>query len=830
MGLYRRGLSYVIENLLKTSEAAMEEALWRLFLVYDGLILGPVRGGTQFVTAIKERVALFLAGDWDPLFNEHLQFRDPSSRPPPTTQPTLDDPTDIKAARAQRHVLANQSLGSAASALRSNPFPTPLIPGDVTSAFEKLNPQTGDPTPRPQEPGVAARSPEEELASSAWLRGLGLDADAPAESAWERRPLQPPTGDLPPPVAFSVEDVLKRVRRTNRSSAGGLSGSNYKTMQAWFFAADTLAEKLTELFNRIAAGQVPASIVPLLTAGRGVAIPKPGGVGLRPVVVGSILLRFVGTLALIQKSAEISSFFLEPRPLQFAVGLAGGCELMAAAITAFLDENHGWVDIAADAKNAFNSFCRSRMWGPLLQHFPSLAALGRLMYGDASSIVFNEAGIGRTEVLNSVGTRQGCSWGSFLYCLTIQPLLQQLAEEFPDCTVLAFADDVHILGPPQLAAQAYERWRFLYGALLQGQLNDSKSKCYSPRLSEDDVRRAGLPSGIEVSTEGTRVLGGPVGSTAFCRDFAKGIVAEVTEDFKVISRMTSLQAQHCLATGAVQHRINHLLRMIPGGEVADYGDIMEAYDNALLDLPRGMVRRLSLPDHAAALVSLPLSSGGLGYRPWKSHADCAFLASYMHTAHHFPKLFPALAHRVPPILDLVPATGTPPPPPSPQAALAARAFVRITASAPLVRDRLTGGAPVLRHAQHALSAIVTEAETQRVVSLIHALDRPSLPRHMELYHSNCGDAVTLAMVPSDPATTLSNEIFETGMKRRLLIELTPVTPSERRKCPVCHKESTCERSVQEPDRSVDEFGDHIVGCKGMLPLRTKLWHDPLVQC
>jgi len=135
---------------------------------------------------------------------------------------------------------------------------------------------------------------------------------------------------------------------------------------------------------------------------------------------------------------------------------------------------------------------------------------------------------------------------------------------------------------------------------------------------------------------------------------------------------------------------------------------MEAYDTALLDLPKGMARRLSLPDHAAALVSLPLSSGGLGYRPWKSHADCAFLASYMHTAHHFSKLLPALVHRVPPILDLVPATSTPPPPPpSLQAALTARAFVRITASAPLVRDRLTGGAPALRHAQHALSAIVT---------------------------------------------------------------------------------------------------------------------------
>ena len=77
-----------------------------------------------------------------------------------------------------------------------------------------------------------------------------------------------------PPVTYSAEDLLKRVRRTNSSSAGGLSGSNYKTMQAWFVAADTLAEQLTELFNRIAAGQVPASIVPFLTAGRGLVIPN----------------------------------------------------------------------------------------------------------------------------------------------------------------------------------------------------------------------------------------------------------------------------------------------------------------------------------------------------------------------------------------------------------------------------------------------------------------------------------------------------------------------------------------------------------------------------
>ena len=130
-----------------------------------------------------------------------------------------------------------------------------------------------------------------------------------------------------------------------------ISGSNYKSMQAWFSAEDSPAEKITSLFNFIAAGKVPPTITPLLTAGRGVALPRASGVGLQPVVVGSIIMRFVGTLALVQQPARVTSNFLEPKPLQFAVGLAGGCELMILAITALLDVHLEWVDITADAKN-----------------------------------------------------------------------------------------------------------------------------------------------------------------------------------------------------------------------------------------------------------------------------------------------------------------------------------------------------------------------------------------------------------------------------------------------------------------------------------------------
>jgi len=124
---------------------------------------------------------------------------------------------------------------------------------------------------------------------------------------------------------------------------GGRS-KNYKSMQAWC-AEDSLAEKITSLFILIAAGKVPPTNIPLLTAGRGVALPEAPGVGLPPVVVGSIILRFVGTPALVQQSARTTSHFLEPKPLQFAVGLAGGCELMISAITALLDIHPEWVDI-----------------------------------------------------------------------------------------------------------------------------------------------------------------------------------------------------------------------------------------------------------------------------------------------------------------------------------------------------------------------------------------------------------------------------------------------------------------------------------------------------
>ena len=69
--------------------------------------------------------------------------------------------------------------------------------------------------------------------------------------------------------------------------------------------------------------------------------------------------------------------------------------------------NPGNIEISCDAKNAFNSWCRSRLWDPLLANFPSLYTLLHLMYGEAADVFFLEDQSGFEKIVNEVGSRQG---------------------------------------------------------------------------------------------------------------------------------------------------------------------------------------------------------------------------------------------------------------------------------------------------------------------------------------------------------------------------------------------------------------------------------------
>jgi hypothetical protein len=156
-----------------------------------------------------------------------------------------------------------------------------------------------------------------------------------------------------------------------------------------------------------------------------------------------------------------------------------------------------------------------------------------MVYGESADIIFFEADCGIAKVSNSVGSRQGCSLGSLLYCVAIQPLLLQLRKEFPDLLILAFCDDVHFVGDPIQASQAYKRYKFLYSSVLQGELRDDKGNIYSPNPIEDVTKLASLPEGMPMTNDGVRILGAPVGSPAFCESFSHDIVASIMKDVEI---------------------------------------------------------------------------------------------------------------------------------------------------------------------------------------------------------------------------------------------------------------------------------------------------------
>ena len=63
------------------------------------------------------------------------------------------------------------------------------------------------------------------------------------------------------------------------------------------------------------------------------------------------------------------------------------------------------------------------------------------------------------------------------------PSLKELASAFPDCVIIAYADNVWILGTPARAALAFPSFRSMYDSKLKGNLRVDKCMVYSLKFT-----------------------------------------------------------------------------------------------------------------------------------------------------------------------------------------------------------------------------------------------------------------------------------------------------------------------------------------------------------
>jgi hypothetical protein len=262
----------------------------------------------------------------------------------------------------------------------------------------------------------------------------------------------------------------------------------------------------------------------------------------------------------------------------------------------------------------------------------------------------------------------------------------------------------------------------------------------------------GFPPDMKFVHDGTRVLGAPIGTDSFKAKFASETVDSIIDDLNALALMPSFQSQHLLTTKSVAHRINHLLRTIPGGETSLFGALELRYDDSLVLVPQRICHQVALGTLPRLISSLPLTHGGLGYRTWQATSDPAFLASYTYISHTFPTLFPRYACQYPPANSI---TSIPHPVPR-QSFFASRALARLRALSPAAAEVVLTPPESLRELQHALSVKADTGRALQASSLCHSLDAPDHPRHAAVFNSNCGDSYTFATIPTDADTTFSN--------------------------------------------------------------------------
>ena len=200
------------------------------------------------------------------------------------------------------------------------------------------------------------------------------------------------------------------------------------------------------------------------------------------------------------------------RPLQFGVGVRGGCEGVVHATRANLaDESlppdQKWC-LQVDLVNGFNLSSRSHMFEEVRRLMPELSPWVESCYGVSSVLNF-----GSGSIPSTAGVHQGDPLGPFLFALTQQPVIKLLQEVESLVENCWFLDDGTLIGTKEALIQA---WDIL---VKEGEprglfLSQEKSLVFCPEHDPND--QDPLSRGVKrAEGKGFKLLGAPLGAKEF---------------------------------------------------------------------------------------------------------------------------------------------------------------------------------------------------------------------------------------------------------------------------------------------------------------------------
>ena len=194
-----------------------------------------------------------------------------------------------------------------------------------------------------------------------------------------------------PPITLTGRQVYEAIQGFKAGTAPGPSGLRAEHLKEAKAARTegrgaAVVGALTRLVNTMAAGKVPTEVTPYFCGGNLFAAVKKSG-GLRPVAVGDILRRLTSKCIAYSVAGRAS---VHLRPLQFGVGVRGGCEGVVHATRATLEDetilpDRKWM-LQVDFVNGFNQVDRTHMFTEVRKNFPRHSSLGGVvLWGGVSA-------------------------------------------------------------------------------------------------------------------------------------------------------------------------------------------------------------------------------------------------------------------------------------------------------------------------------------------------------------------------------------------------------------------------------------------------------------
>ena len=428
---------------------------------------------------------------------------------------------------------------------------------------------------------------------------------------------------------FEASDVAKALDSFPKRSGAGRSGLKPQHLKdAASCKSPVIQERflgrLTRFVNFLTAGEAITDVSPYVGGAPLMALIKDDD-GVRPIAIGETFRRLASKCCTRHEIVlETCQRLLEPT--QVGVGLPGGGEAMARAVSAITHEKGQDPDMALlkiDLRNAFNCISRKVFLEEIDKEIPELSQWARWCYGSKSNLWFHDVVIESSE-----GVQQGDPLGPLLFSLGLRRITSAIKERFPNLALQTwYLDDGVLIGKREdlaavlfyLGTEAVQEMGF--------HLNLTKCEVWWP---SGDRSFPQMPPEIQRQTEGVEILKLPIGSDDFVLQSLQKRVQRMTS---ILDKLGMLEDSHIEFTilraclGAA--KLTYALRGIPPSDAVIR--ILREAD----DLLRRALERIladSVPEGAWKQAGMTPSCGGMGLRYLEDLCVPAFIGAATDTA------------------------------------------------------------------------------------------------------------------------------------------------------------------------------------------------------